>query len=379
VSGAQDTPARTPHDVLPPVPGLDVGTLARLFDDASNSYKHLFFRALLDEFREGGFKTRVFPLSRLASGMLASAWYPCRVHRLSLGVQDKVAEALGRVDFIEDGLPSGAKVRRALIDKTPDVGDLLRFVPYRLIAPFFARDLKGVPDHKRNVRIRQSADMVFWTVRPLYRFVEDDRIELHPDWAEYLKANFAIVSGWAERRWIAYLQSRNPLAPAVSEKIAPPIARAPLTFQTSYWSRVIAAMGDAPRCIYSGVPLAPDGFALDHFLPWTFVCHDALWNLVPVLPEANSAKGNRLPHRGYVDGMVALQHLGLVTANRLLAAKQWEVASAVFVGDLRISDDDILNAHALSAAYASTMEPQMAIARAIGFEADWRFVGSRRE
>ena len=58
--------------VLPAAVGLDVGVLARLFDDATNSYKHLFFRALLDEFRERGFQNRVFPLSRLAVGMLGA-------------------------------------------------------------------------------------------------------------------------------------------------------------------------------------------------------------------------------------------------------------------------------------------------------------------
>lgn len=76
------------RDFLVPARGLDVAALARLFDDATNSYKHLFFRAILDEFRGGGFTNRAFSLARLAAGMLAAAWYPCRVHRLSLGVQD---------------------------------------------------------------------------------------------------------------------------------------------------------------------------------------------------------------------------------------------------------------------------------------------------
>jgi HNH endonuclease len=217
--------------------------------------------------------------------------------------------------------------------------------------------------------------MAFWSVRPLYRFVEGDRIELHPDWADYIAGNFAIVSGWAERRWIAYLQSRNPLAPAVSEKIAAPVTRAPLTFQTSYWRRAIGAMPDAPRCIYSGVVLDPYSFALDHFLPWTFVCHDALWNLAPVLPAANSAKGNRLPHRGYVHGLVALQHRGLVAASRHLSPDGWESASAAFVRDLHVAPDDLFDPNRLAAAYASTLEPQLAIARTIGFEADWKFDG----
>ena len=367
--------AKQSRDVLPRSHGLDVGALARLFDDATNSYRHLFFRAILEEFREGGFTNRVFSLRRLAAGMLAAAWYPCRVHRLLLGVQDKVAEALARVEVLKDGLPSAANVRRALIEMAPDTGDLLRFVPYRLIAPFFARDLGGVRDHTKNARIRRSADVDFWTVRPPYRFVEVDQIELHPDWADYIAENFAIVSGWAERRWIAYLQSRNPLAPAVSEKIAPPAARAALTFQARYWRRAIEAMPNAPRCTYSGVPLAPNGFALDHFLPWTFVCHDALWNLAPVLPAANAAKGNRLPHHGYLQRLVEIQHEGLVVANRILSSGNWEIASAAFVGDLRVAPDDLLRSDRLAAAYASTLEPQLAIARVIGFVSDWTFDG----
>ena len=367
--------AQTQREILPAARGLDVLALARLFNDATNSYKHLFFRALLDEFRDGGFEARVFPLPRLAVGMLAAAWYPNRVHLLSLGVQDKVAAALKAVDFVEEGLPSPTKVRQALLAKTPDVGDLMRFVPYRLIAPFFVADLRGVRDYQKNARIRQCADMVFQTVRPLYRFVGAGAgaIELHPDWAAYIAENFAIVSGWAERRWIAYLQSRNPLAPSVSEKIAPPGARAPLTVQTSYWSRAIAAMPEPPHCIYSGAPLTPDRFALDHFLPWTFVCHDALWNLVPVLPEANSSKGARLPDRRYVAGLVGFQHRGLEAARTVLNTKEWDIATAPFLGDLRLGPSDLLNPNKLAAAYAGTLEPQLAIARAVGFEADWAY------
>jgi hypothetical protein len=40
-----------PRGVLPAGLGLDVGALARLFDDATNAYKHLFFGALLARLR----------------------------------------------------------------------------------------------------------------------------------------------------------------------------------------------------------------------------------------------------------------------------------------------------------------------------------------
>ena len=212
------------RDVLPSAEGLDLVAFARLFEDGATSYKHLFFRALLEEFRNGGFTERVFPLARLAIGMLASAWYPCRVHRLSFGPQDQVAKVLACIDFVGDAEPPAAAIRKALSTKRMDVRDLTRVVPYRLIAPFFAAVLRRVPDHQRNGLIRRLANQDFETARPLYRFVDRDDIEMHAAWAEYIAANFGSVSAWAERQWVAYLQSRNPLASALWNKIGPPAA-----------------------------------------------------------------------------------------------------------------------------------------------------------
>lgn len=42
-------------------------------NDATNFCKHLLFRAVLEEFREGAFNDRVFPLPRLAIGILTAA------------------------------------------------------------------------------------------------------------------------------------------------------------------------------------------------------------------------------------------------------------------------------------------------------------------
>ena len=73
------------------------------------------------------------------------------------------------------------------------------------------------------------------------------------------------------------------------------------------------------------------------------------------------------------DDAMTLQHLGLVAASRVLSPDGWETASAAFVGDLHVAPHDLLKPDKLAAAYASTLEPQLAIARAIGFEADWKF------
>jgi hypothetical protein len=214
----------------------------------------------------------------------------------------------------------------------------------------------------------------FHTLRPLYRFGGDETVELHPEWAEYLFKNHAIVSGWAERRWISYLQSSNPMVPAVSEKMRPPPRRGDLSVQTDYWKKVIEASAEPPRCIYSDWSIELGGFDLDHFLPWTFVCHDALWNLIPAMPAANSAKGNRLPDRSFLPAFAAFQHAGLATARRIMSDDEWDTASLPFVDDLKIPKEKVLDAGALSEAYDRLLGAQMDVASATGFEPGWRYV-----
>ena len=35
--------------------------------------------------------------------------------------------------------------------------------------------------------------------------------------------------------------------------------------------------------------------SIDHFVPWSYVAHDELWNLVPTTQNVNSSKSNNLP------------------------------------------------------------------------------------
>ena len=188
-----------------------------------------------------------------------------------------------------------------------------------------------------------------------------------------LAANYPIVTAWAERRWIGYLQARNPTVPAISEKLKAPPARRLLTVQTKYWKTVFAGLDEPPRCIYSDLPLELDSFALDHFLPWTFVCHDALWNLVPVSPAANALKSNRLPDISYVSMLATTHHRGLLSARRTMKAQAWTSAISPFIGDLRIPEDQMLDYAVILDAYQRSVGAQLDIARGIGFKPGWKF------
>ena len=47
--------------------------------------------------------------------------------------------------------------------------------------------------------------------------------------------------------------------------------------------------------VFTGDPVVPKQYDVDHFIPWSFVMNDELWNLMPMDSSLNSAKSNKLP------------------------------------------------------------------------------------
>ncbi len=108
----------------------------------------------------------------------------------------------------------------------------------------------------------------------------------------------AVVRGFAEQHFARYVQDRNPNVPGIVNKLSAPTAR-DLRLARDFWEFVRDGFQEKRqperfRNIYSGQPLTGP-FAIDHFLPWSFVAHDLLWNLAPVDAATNSSKGDTLP------------------------------------------------------------------------------------
>lgn len=49
------------------------------------------------------------------------------------------------------------------------------------------------------------------------------------------------------------------------------------------------------RDVFTGREIVPKQYDVDHFIPWSFVMNDELWNLMPMESSLNSSKSNRLP------------------------------------------------------------------------------------
>lgn len=63
------------------------------------------------------------------------------------------------------------------------------------------------------------------------------------------------------------------------------------------------------QCIYSDQTITLQNISLDHFIPWSYVAHDRLWNIIPTPKNINSAKNDKLPDTElYFDKFSALQY-----------------------------------------------------------------------
>lgn len=384
------TAASIATPALPDAAGRNIAALAGLFRHTTNSYKFVFFLALLDLLKRHRFDAeRPYTYAEITLEMLALAWFPHTYFKLSFGAQDTIAKKL---DALELALDEGANLftndRRALRAALAgadlkDAARLMDFVPYRLQIPFLEPQLRGVDKGAWMVFERAMpaiANAHFATARPLYRYDSDawkacSSLTWHPDWVAYLERHFPIIQGWAAWHWLGYMQRRNPTTPGLPNKLFPPLKRDTLARQTKYWRAILAhAEGPPLRCIYSGEVLTAEAFALDHFLPWSFVVHDQLWNLVPAPAAVNSAKSNQLPSPAYFDAFVALQHQGLVIASQILTPAGFARITEDHLADLHLSSPAaLLDLGSLTHAYEQNIGPLIALATNQGFTPDWHY------
>lgn len=118
------------------------------------------------------------------------------------------------------------------------------------------------------------------------------KIIVQEDWARYIIKNQEIIRGWLEYNMILYIQKRNPSVPGIADKLRPPQERK-LEKVKKYWKLILSL--EPVREIYGDQILTDTDISIDHFVPWSYVAHDEMWNLNPTTKSINSSKSNNLP------------------------------------------------------------------------------------
>lgn len=273
--------------------GLTTDAMSRVFSHTTATYKFYWFIGILDLLVKKG-KTRMNVWDIMIE-MVANAWYPVCYFHLSFGKSESLYEAILTIQRAR-GIPINLSPRELSDWLHENIHDdfvlgTLRFlmnnVPYRFLSPWIRTD----NDDEMVVRSLNLENGC------LYRLVKESGmmwIEINPVWLPYLKENYRILKDFTYWNLTLFLQKRNPNVPNISNKLIKPVARNNLNKQHQYWDFVMK-YGREMHCIYTDIALSPGHYDLDHFIPWSFVSHDLLWNLLPVDSSVNSSKNNRLP------------------------------------------------------------------------------------
>ncbi|MEY3342348.1 MAG: hypothetical protein RL090_32 [Bacteroidota bacterium] len=222
--------------------------------------------------------------------MVAHAWYTVNYFHLSFGKFDRLHSAIKRIQELErltmDMSPEQI-VECLCASHNPETIQLLKHfntnVPHWFLSPWFpSSTTKEIYDGSNVMR----------NLAPYA--LSSDFISLQPLWQNYFQRHLRLLRDFCFWNLTLFLQQRNPNVPDIPNKLLRPEVRQPLTAQRRYWKKVFEEEGTL-KCIYSNKELTLEAYDVEHFVPYGFVAHHQLWNLIPADPSVNSSKGDRLP------------------------------------------------------------------------------------
>ncbi|MDY4603661.1 HNH endonuclease domain-containing protein [Clostridium tertium] len=301
---------------LPSSSNVDTKIFARLLEDSRvvASYKMYWLLGILEEVNLGNIETT---FKRLVARMLTAAWYPTLQYKLYFGQFDNLVKSINYISNIYS-VPTNINNNELLeficsLDDNilnKQMKDLTNNVPYMLLTPFFDDKIKGTSSSKR---VRKIIELSLSESGVLYKIIKDsNNIVMDEDWAIYMKSNYKVIKSWIYYKLSCFLQKRNPNVPAIIFKLDPPISRS-LSKSTRIWTSIIADRN--VKDIYTGREFSRENYdelgvlSIDHFIPWSFVMHDEMWNLVPTFKNINSSKSDKLlRYENYIDDFCDIQY-----------------------------------------------------------------------
>ena len=286
--------------------GLDVSGFSQMLKDPSYCYKFYWLEAIV-KLISRDIKQTTF--NDIIDEMICNAWYTVlefHVH-LSGMMQGEARDGLERAVLIlkeKSDIRSDAsteqikkEIRKYEVDLKPYKDQLTKNVPYRALAGFFdnAKESVGWGSIKAIMRYAKELDCV----SPLpYLFGEsaglNRELYFNKNWIELIQANTVSILGWIQYEKIKWLQSMNPEVPSLVYKLAPMDEKMrKLNHVRDLWECILEQRQIID--VFTDNPIEKRKYDIDHFIPWSFVMNDELWNLMPMDSSLNSSKSNRLP------------------------------------------------------------------------------------
>lgn len=345
--------------------------LAQVFRNVSASYKYFWFLGLLEAVQYRPYKRKKIPIKELFAEMVGHAWYTVHYFKLSFGPWDSLEKAIDEIHSKDPNRYPISLSKKLLCEKLVKddrifiINALNQFqkqVPFRFLTPWLGSQ------HSNKEIFSLSQGFNHGCPYRLVHNPDGKFIEVNPSWIAFLMDYNQILKDFCYWHLALFIQKRNPSVPAIIHKLKRPEKRSSLISQRKFW-QVVLEQEKQWNCIFSNTPISPHQFDLDHFIPWSFVAHDHLWNLVPIQKHVNHSKSDKLPDLSfYLSKFVSTQQKAL----RFLQSYS---GSARLISDFtQVSDIETLlkmDQKEAEKAYYRILNPLIEIAGNMGYQQNW--------
>ncbi len=286
---------------------LDLEGFSHMMKDPSYCYKFYWLEAIVHLISEGVSETT---FDAVINEMICNAWYSVREFHIHLSgiVEGEVRDGLERAVLALaelSNLPANAskvEIKNAIHEHDAELKaskeQLTKMVPYRALASFFARSDEAVDWNsiRRLVeyirRVNREVVLLPYTLGDSSGLKKE--ICFSPEWIEMIQDNTVSILGWIQYEKVKWLQNNNPEVPGLVYKLAPMDEKMrKLNNVRKLWKGILDL--SEVRDVFTGEAVNPQQYDVDHFIPWSFVMNDELWNLMPMDSSLNSSKSNLLP------------------------------------------------------------------------------------
>ena len=287
---------------------LDIEGFSHMMKDPSYCYKFYWLEAIVQIISEG---IRVTTFDAVINEMICNAWYSVRefhIHLSGMQVDGQVRDGLERAVLKLSELSnlnanaSKVEIKNAIKEHDTELKtfkeQLTNMVPYRALAGFFLKD-DSVVDWGSVRRMTAYIEKINRDVVLLPYTLGDSsklkkEIYFQPAWMEMIQDNTVSILGWIQFEKVKWLQNNNPEVPGLVYKLAPMDEKMrKLNNVRKLWEGILDL--SEVRDVFTGEAVKPKKYDIDHFIPWSFVMNDELWNLMPMDSSLNCVKSNRLP------------------------------------------------------------------------------------
>ena len=287
---------------------LDIEGFARMMKDPSYCYKFYWLEAIVKLILEGVTETT---FDAVIDEMICNAWYSVRefhVHLSGMQLDGQVRDGLERAILTLTGLsslPANAskvEIKNAIKEHNTELRSakvqITNMVPYRALAGFFD-DVHVTVDWESRTKTIELIELTNrekvllpYTLGMSSNLKKEIRFQ--KPWIAMIQDNAVAILGWIQYEKVKWLQSNNPEVPGLVYKLMPMDEKMrKLGHVRKLWEGILTF--SEVRDVFTDKPVVPKEYDVDHFIPWSFVMNDELWNLMPMDSSLNSSKSNRLP------------------------------------------------------------------------------------